>query len=372
MNAERLYAIAMVLNQEMTKPEILSIMDKFITDLQNLVNQPHPTHQENLAKSLQTIRSSLINRPSDNFSPAWRQLLVELGGKNLFGASLQSTIDEIITRNQITLAVALKELQQLRGQLQSFKTALDNLISSFRQFKIGDEKLLPGQCEIGMLIPRKEVDNHLIEFAEELKEIAFILNVFSEVATGKISELEIKTISSSDLMVYLDTIAPFAACLAFAIERIVALYKQLLEIRRLHRDLIGQAVPKEQLAGIEDYANKLMDDGIEKLSAEIVEIFHKEKDKGRKHELTNATRISLNKIANRIDRGYNVEVRVEPIQKTEKEDDATKEFREKVQLIQAASKNMQFMKLEGPPILRLTEAKEKPAEGKEKAKGKKE
>lgn len=297
---------------------------------------------------------------------------MELGGINLFGASLKATIDEIITRNQITLAVALKELKQLREQLQSFKTALDNLISAFNHFKIGDERLSPGQCEIGMLIPRKEVDNRLIQFAEELKEIAFILNTFSEVATGKIDELEIKTISSTDLMVYLDAIPPFAACLAVAIERIVALYKQLLEIRRLHRDLIDQAVPKEQLAGIEDHANKLMDNGIEKLSVEIVDMFHKEKDKGRKHELTTATRISLNRIANRIDRGYNIEVRVEPIQKTEKEDDATKEIQEKVELIQAASKNMQFMKLEGPPILRLPEAKEKPGEGKEKAKGKKE
>lgn len=36
MNAERLHAIAKALNQEMAKPDILNIMNKFITDLKTL------------------------------------------------------------------------------------------------------------------------------------------------------------------------------------------------------------------------------------------------------------------------------------------------------------------------------------------------
>ncbi|HOE76706.1 MAG TPA: hypothetical protein PLK07_08950 [Rectinema sp.] len=209
------------------------------------------------------------------------------------------------------------------------------------------------------MIPRKAVSNCLPELAEELKELSFILNAFSEVATGKKVDLPIRSISSTDLMVYLDAVLPFAACLAVAIERTVTLYKQLLEIRKLREDLRKQGVPDEQTVGIEDYANKLIEGGIEKASVEIIDKFYHQKDGGRKNELLNAVRISLNKIANRIDRGYNLEVRVEPIQAKEEDTKKDQHIREAILTIQSATPKMQFLKLEGEPILKLPEGKEK-------------
>lgn len=365
MNAERLHAIAMVLNKEISNIKIIDKLQNLINSLQNVVNQPHPQHQAALAENIKTVYSALTDTPSDDFSPAWRQLLLEMGGEDLFGSFIKKTIENIFSANQITPAVALSELRELHNRLTTFKTALDHLISALQQFRVGDETLAPGGCEIGMLIPRKAVDNRLSEFADELNELSFILNTFSEIGTGKKDDLNIKTISSTDLTVYLEATAPFAACLAVAIERIVALYKQLLEIRKSRADLQKQGVPDEQTAGIEEYANKLMDNGIEKLSVDIVTGFYKGHDEGRKNELHNATRISLNRMANRIDRGYNFEVRVEPLEEDQQPEENKKDLQEQIQIIQSASKNMEFMKMEGTPILHLLE-------GKEKHKGKKE
>jgi hypothetical protein len=57
-------------------------------------------------------------------------------------------------------------------------------------------------------------------------------------------------------------------------------------------------------------------------------------------------------IANIIDRGYNFEIRVEPIKKIEKEKipDQTA-----IAKIQELTQTLEFMKLEGPPILTLPE-----------------
>ncbi len=365
MNAERLHAIVSVLNQEMAKTNIVAKLQELINSLQTVINQPHPNHQQNIANNLTNFYSALVDSTSDNFSPAWRQLLSEIGGDNLFGNELKESVKNIFERNQITLAVALTEVQQLHKQISSFKTSTDQLLSSFKQFRIGNEQLSPVECEIGMLVPRKAVENSLIMFADELKELGFIMNTFSEVATGQRSELSIKTISSTDLMVYLEAAAPFAACLAVAIERTVALYKNLLEIKKLHLELHKQGVPEEKTSSIKDYANTLMENNFDKLSAEIVEQFYHNQDSGRKNELINATKIALNRIANRIDRGYNLEVRVAPMGKLKEENDDTKKAVENIQIIQAATKNMQFMKVEGPSILSLPE-------GKEKHKGKKE
>jgi hypothetical protein len=282
---------------------------------------------------------------------------------------LKIAVEEVFQRNQITPAVALTELQQLTKRLNLFQKALEQILAAYKQFRIGNEGLEPGECEIGMLIPRDEVKNNLNGFAQELKELIFVLNTFSEVATGKPDELSIKTISSSDLTVYLNAHAPFAACLAVAVERIVALYKQLLEIKKIRGELLKQGVPEKQTAGIEEHANTAMENGIETLTLEILEKYHHGKDGHRKNELGNAIRVSLNRIANRIDRGFNIEVRVEPMKEVAPESDDAKKKAEQITAIQAATKNMQFMKLEGAPILRLPESVEKTKSKKEPISG---
>ena len=360
MNAERLHAIVITLNQEMTKTNTPGKLQELINALQQVVNQPHPTHQQALSQNLKAMFAAATDTPSDSFSPAWRQILSEIGGDALLGRSLKTTIETIFAQNQITPAVALEELQQLHKGLQSFKNALDQSSASLKHFKIGDEKLTPGECEIGVLIPRLAVENKLLDFAEELKELGFILNTFAEVATGNKDDLAIRTISSSDLLVHLQASAPYAACVAVCIERVVALYKQLLEIRKLRQEIRKQGVPDDDTSGIENYANQLMEKGIDKIAVEVVNEYHKKDDKGRKNELTNAVRISLNKVANRIDQGFNIEVRVAPTPKSEDEEKENKELQKAIAAIQAATANMQFMKLEGQPILRLPEGKEKP------------
>lgn len=372
MNAERLHVIAAALKQEMAELETVQKLQNLCNSLQQVASQGnHPQFQTQLAANLKEVYAAFGNNPSDEFSPAWRQALAELGGTNLFGNALKSTIEEIFKRNQLTPSVALTELQQLQQQLASFGQALDQLLSSFKKLKIGNEKLEPGQCEIGMLIPRDAVGNTLSGFAQELKELILVLNTFSEVATGKPEDLSIKTISSSDLTVYLHATPPFAACLAVAIERIVALYKQLVEIRKIKAELLKQGVPEKQTAGIEDHANNLMSTGIDALAVEITEKYHPGKDGHRKNELTNAVRISLNRIANRIDRGYNIEVRVEPLKGPAQASEEGKNIAEQVKIIQAASANMQFLKLEGAPILQLSEGDKPKSEG-ERSKSKRE
>lgn len=86
----------------------------------------------------------------------------------------------------------------------------------------------------------------------------------------------------------------------------------------------------------------------------MVNGYYKKEDKGRKNELTKSVRISLNKIANRIDNGFNIEVRAAPATKPD-EIENNPILLKAIETIQAATSNMQFLKLEGNPILRLPE-----------------
>ena len=121
-----------------------------------------------------------------------------------------------------------------------------------------------------------------------------------------------------------------------------------LEIERLE-------VPNEISEKMKEHANNVMADGIDKFTIQIVNEFHNGDDVGRQNELTNGVRISLNKIANRIDKGYNIEVRIEPLAAGAVKPEE-KEKAEKAQnVVKAATANMQYLRLEGPPMLALPE-----------------
>jgi len=353
MNAERLHAIVKELRAEMDSLQLVATVQNLVNGLRAVVQQSNQSTQQNLASYISTLDRSLTDTTVDRFSPTWKQVLKEIAGDDLFGSTLKQNIDQILSRNQLTPSVAADEIDKIRVRMERFNNALNQAISAFAAFNVGDETLAPGECEIGMLIPRGAVDNRMLTFAEELQEFGFILNTFSEVATDKPDDLSIITISSSDLLVYLSAAAPYAACVAVAVERVVALYKQLLEIRKLEVELENQGIPEQAREIVEQHANTHMERGIEKLSVEIVQQYHKGKDSGRKNELTNGVRISLNKIANRIDRGYNIEVRCEPVADSETSENT--QTREAIAAIQTASENMQFLKLDGRPILKLPE-----------------
>jgi hypothetical protein len=239
-------------------------------------------------------------------------------------------------------------------------SSLDNLLTAFSQLQIGSEELEQGDCEVGILVPRTFVDNRLDKFSDELAELNRIFGVFAEISTGSRPGFEIRTISSSALTIFLNAAPVVGACISVAIERIVSLYKQLLEIRKLQGELKKQGMGKKDLKGIEDHANNLMGNGIEKLVQEILTEFHVGTDTGRKNELSIDLKYSLTKVANRVDRGFNIEVRMAEPEETDADTEMDEEQADAIKhhtRIQGASKTLQFLRLDGDPMLSLPEEK---------------
>src|SRR5258708_26190646 len=114
MNAERLHAIVRALHKEMSSNDTVGHLERFCNAFNELMQQNTMHIQQMLADRLQALDTSFLKSPSDEFSPAWRQQSNELGGEKLFGKPLKSAIHEILQRNQITPAVAFKELSELR------------------------------------------------------------------------------------------------------------------------------------------------------------------------------------------------------------------------------------------------------------------
>lgn len=358
MNAERLHAIARIVQDELTSTNLITRLQTVVNSLQSIVNQPQtPQHQQQLGQNLNDIYKVLEKTESDNLTPAWKELLEEMGGSDILGKNLQKRLESIFSRNQITYSLALEETKILLEQLNKLKMGLQQTIQGLTILKVGIEELKPGECEIGILIPRQAVGNDFGRFAKELNELNYILNTFSEVATGKPGEFGIRTLSSSELLVFLKSAPKIGLIIVSAVAKLLECYKNLVEIRKYREELKKQNVPAEKLSGIDEHADGVINTAVEQITIEIMQQCDKNLvDQGRRNELNTSIRVSLKKVVARIDQGYNVEVRVAPLPKPSDETTSTPddaETRKHIENIQKTKLN--YMKLEGTPILKLSE-----------------
>ena len=314
-----------------------------------------PTYQQQIATFREQIDLALAASPSNDFSPAWREATVELGVADLLGNSLRGTIYEIFHRNQITPATAAAELTELGERLNLLNETVRELLAGLDGLGIEAETLESGEFEIAILIPRRAVRNQLKPLGEELIQLERLLGPFAELSTGSRPEFKVRAISSSDFGVFLASVGPIAACLAFAVERVVGLYKQLLEIRSLRQKLSAEGLSDESLAGIKSHADDHMSTGIGIAVEDLITQFASKADSSRLNELRIELRLSLNAIANRIDQGYNVDVRVgAPPQDAGGEDPDPDAIRDYNAVMERRS-GLQFINRSGDPILELRE-----------------
>ncbi|NNN05066.1 MAG: hypothetical protein HKL90_04115, partial [Elusimicrobia bacterium] len=223
MNAERLNKLSQMIQAELNSTNEVGLLQAITATLQNLVNQPQaPNLQQTLGAQTTQLLAALDNVPSDSLTPTWREILKDIGGDELLGKQLKQQIENIFSRNKITFALALQEMRLIHQRVQEFKNGIDQAALAFKQLRIETEELEPGECEFGILIPRDAVDNKFGRFSDELEEFNFILGTFSEIVLGSKADIEIRTLSSSELLIFLKISSHVAVCLAAAVERVRA------------------------------------------------------------------------------------------------------------------------------------------------------
>ncbi len=358
MNTTKLHIIAKDLLAELKRVGTAALIQQAIKSLQQNISQPQqPNHQQQLTTHLTNLYQKLENSPVESYSPAWRDAMVELSVSNEFGSRLEARIKDIFERNQITPQSALEELQKIHKEITGIENNLTGLVNGLEYFNVDEDRLNKDECEVGIIVPRSYVKDNLKNFGSELVKLEKTLLVFSELATGQREPLKIRQISSSELSVFLHYIPEVGACVAIAVERIVSLYKQVLEIKKLKKELVIQKVPEEKLSGIDAHAASIVSPSLDKLATELMEKYGDHLDQSRKNEVSIEVRHSLNKLANRIDRGFNIELRVAPLEEQDEDDETQENNANQVaiqQIIESGSK-INHLEQSGEPVLFLPE-----------------
>jgi hypothetical protein len=361
MNVERLHRVIYDFKNDLEKINILVLIQNVRDNLQNLVNQPNqPSYQTSLVASIEELNKGLDSSRYNNYTPMFKETISEISNEMSFGEQLKIEIQNIFATNTITPAKALEDLNKIYNEFSTLQTGITNTINGLESLNIEKEELEPGECELGYTIPRLHIDNKLVELKNEIAELNFILNIITEAVTGQTEDYKVKTISSSEFLLYVIIGLQVADVLSKATERILNHYKQILEIKVLRNQLAEKGVPAKETTSIEKYANGLMEGEIKKIAKEIIDE-HYTGEKTRKNEIENGLTIALNKLANRIDNSFSIEIRVEPLPKPIDEE-KKEEYENQTQLInsiQQTAKKIDYIEAKGKSILQLPENKEK-------------
>jgi len=217
VNTTKLHVIAKALLKDLRTTQSTSLLSNLVAALQKQISQPQQAaDQQQVAQHLKTFYGNLDKSQVDEFSPAWRETMRELGVDQEFGENLAERIKGIFERNQITEQVALDEISSIESNIKQIEQNLQKVIDGLVYFKVGEDELNEDECEIGIAVPRAYVHDNLKLFGEELVKLEKMLLVFSELATGRREDLTIRQISSSELSVFLEYAPEVGACMAIA------------------------------------------------------------------------------------------------------------------------------------------------------------
>jgi hypothetical protein len=364
VNTERFRVIAGEVLDEMSSLQLLSNLESLVAGLDVLASQPSDAAAQARISEARTALQALENAPSNEWPASDRQVLDELSISDVLGDRLLASIEEILSRNEITPAVAASEIRPAFDRARSVNASLEAIVAAFNFFGIQPPRI-GTDAEIVVAIPRDAVHEHLGELGREFEELWRIIAPFQELMTGSRGDVSVASISSSMFGLELLVIPAMAYGIARAVNEILSVYKNILDIRLARQQLRDSGVPDDALSAVDEHANSIMSTNNEALATTLVAELPVAPsiDEGRKNELAIEIRLSLNAIANRIDKGYEIDIRApdEPTKDTDEAESSDEtplnsgeqlRFREELRDL---SRRLRNFKVEGASILTLPE-----------------
>ena len=365
MNAGKLHAVLEMVRQDYEKNDTVAKLQAAVDALSKSITAVNEDNALTFRNAVANLYAALDLSSVNLAAPSESETLKEIGALDKVGDGLKAEIENSLNSNTVTPANALAELQRIVEVVSTFNEVVVQILTGFDALKIPYDTLQPGESEIGVLIPWPVVHSNLEGLQKNLQGYDRALKALGELAEDNPKSPIIRSVGSSALQMFIDASPVIALAIATTIERLCALYKQILEIKVLKEKVRAQKLPESVSTSIETHEQQIAESGIDKIVEDLVKEFGKNKPKERLNELRTALRGALRFLAAQIDAGVDLEVRSEPPRpkdvaqsegesvKSGKAKRAIEAARKTTARIQKAGIAMRALERTGEPILAL-------------------
>jgi hypothetical protein len=311
MNAERLHSVVDYLVTQYNERSILQQWNQLVDSLQAVTQSPGSVeHAKAFSDRYKVFKDQLLGFTAAPLPPSYRDILREINAENYLGPALLKRFEDTLAANAVATAAAIPQLQTQHREITAYIKQLSGLVSAFSTLSVARDELQAGAAEIGLLLPKDLFDPRLLDLSKELKQWDFVVRGINEVASDNKEDVRLRAISSSDWQFFLVCGFAFLTCFNWVLQKLVAILKNMVEIKSNWQALVDKGVPKEGTEPLKKYIDGYIEAETRKAAVEAVAKFHKEADAGRKNELTNHMNQALMFLASRLDSGVQIDLRL--------------------------------------------------------------
>ena len=312
MNTERLYELLEKLTAEASRVAVVEKLEQLIQHITNQVNDPtNASHQTEFSKALTQLRTAMGKSWFNQLTPLESDVLEKMDLDMLAGQRLTNRIGELMRENGMLPAVVRDELNKISGRLKSGLEDVKGTIANFQNLGLDEGRALePGVGELALRIPREFIGQSFASFIEDAQFLKELVTTNVELIEGKHDDLTLRSLASSDYGIFLEVGPQVVAFTVLAIERMMAFYKSILEVRVLRDQLKERDVPAAVLdpieANVQDRIKEVARRGIEDALKEV----KAKADKARANELKNHAAILFTRLLEKLENNYDLDGRV--------------------------------------------------------------
>ncbi|MEQ1813462.1 MAG: hypothetical protein ABL860_03295, partial [Candidatus Nitrotoga sp.] len=264
-------------------------LDKVIAALQAYQSAPNPNTSAAFKLALSEFDESAKVFPPEFSNKSYQQVLEDVHGKEFLGPHLSEAVRTLIAEHSLTPVDLQANLQEFRKGLGEFIDRIVLIAETLDVLEIEYEQLDGGEFEIGLHLPKDLVGNYLSDLNKEIVHFDRLFSALNELMGRGNESVIVRTVSTTWYQFFLQLDVTQIAAITFAIERIVALYKNNLEIRKLKRDT-------ELHKNMEDVAKLIeqkIEDKLRQGMADIASQVRKEYQKNENDERVNEVEIQI-------------------------------------------------------------------------------
>lgn len=342
MNVEQLIELAARIASFEKHYEVQAKLQNLGNYFSNLASSPgNESYQQQVSSSLDELNKAMRAFEA-LLTPREKLLLRTLSPEDFFSSKLVSSIREQVSENPATPAVVVSFIQQLIDRRLQWLVHLSNLKNSLDAFGVGYQHPEFPIAEVGFLIPRNIFKNDFSPFIKEIEVVKFIVDSAALVSTGAAQEIELSQLATSDPYVILGVDFRVVAAIGAFVTWSLNTWKQVLEIRELRDKAKSIDSVSEFAEMLDQRIGKIIDERIKEETARLM-AEHDRKGGDLEARLSRA----LHMLLERVERGYQVDLRLPPAVK-----DGPNE--EELKPIRTLRNSLLFPEATETPILKLT------------------
>jgi hypothetical protein len=279
------------------------------TSLQNLASNINSGQTSEIVTNEGKVREFFEESKVNSYVPSNMEIIHFIGADKYFGNSAYAVVKDILNKNTYNVQKTYQELQEYLKRRKKFVETVKETRNNLETLNFEAYYPTDDNYQIGLLMPDDYTKNKITSITKELNKWDKVLKTFKELVGESPEDTEINYVSNGTLEFFIDNSPAIAAALAYSVDKIIKVYKNIVEIRQTREKLKDLGIPQAEQKAIEKQEKEHLSKELDKISADLIKEFASRKiESGRLNEIKVAVKGHVVYMAKCIDNGITIEI----------------------------------------------------------------